>query len=227
MLQCVDSSTKKKRFSIICFHCQIVRSDEFPNSKWHTLEAGSYLVSEQSRENNHKKSPQEEASSFQLLVSFLGCQSSNAHASSMAWPHSKSPVFGLWYSYVLLSGAWPFWSTLNSLTGHGRAALVLAMPSVPSGSISSSVPLGPVFIFAPSLRTGLSSSPARLPASWLRPMARVRHQQQVTGSKVIYVGFIQTANTPPASVLLALEPRSLISGKSHAYIPYSQSVSHD
>lgn len=64
MLQCVDSSTKKKRFSIICFHCQIVRSDEFPNSKWHTLEAGSYLVSEQSRENNHKKFPPRESQQF-------------------------------------------------------------------------------------------------------------------------------------------------------------------
>lgn len=167
---------KKKRFFIICFHCQIVRRDEFPNSKFHTLEAGSYLVSEQTSENNNKKSPQEKASSFQLLVSFLGCQSSNAHVSSMAWPHSKSPIFDLWYSYVLLSSAWSFWSTLNSLIGQGRAALVLAMPSVPSSSISSSVLLGPVFIFAPSLPTGLSSSPARLPASWVRPIARVRYR---------------------------------------------------
>ena len=107
-----------KRFSIICFHCQIVRNDEFPDSKFYTLKAGSYLISEHTRENNKKNSPKRKPAVFSCLCPFLAARSSNAHVSSMAWPYSKSPALDLWRSHILLSSAWSFWSTMNSPIGQ-------------------------------------------------------------------------------------------------------------
>lgn len=117
MLQCVDSSTIKD-FPSSAFTAKLLEmmSSQILSSTLLRL-VPTWSVNTQGK-TKQKKSPQEKASSFQLLVSFFGCQSSNAHVSSLAWPHSKSPALDLWCSHILLSSAWSFWSTMNSPIGQ-------------------------------------------------------------------------------------------------------------
>ena len=74
-----------KRFSIICFHCQIVRNDEFPDSKFYTLEAGSYLISEHTRDK--KNSPKRKPAVFSCLCPFLA-----ARVQMLTFPQWLDPI---------------------------------------------------------------------------------------------------------------------------------------
>ena len=169
-----------KRFSIICFHCQIVRSDEFPDSKFYTLEAGSYLISKDIRETTKFRENLQFSAScilswlpgFKCSCFFNGLTPFQICCTwPLMFPHLalKKRRYGTHEILVLECLVLLVYPELTH-----RAALLLAMPSAPSSSLSSSVLLGPVLVFAPPLPAGLSSTPSLLPASWIRPTARLR-----------------------------------------------------
>ena len=216
-----------KRFSIICFHCQIVRSDEFPDSKFYTLEAGSYLISKDIRETTKFRENLQFSAScilswlpgFKCSCFFNGLTPFQICCTwPLMFPHLalKKRRYGTHEILVLECLVLLVYPELTH-----RAALLLAMPLAPSSSLFVSSP-GSCACLCPTFACRSIIHPVS-PASILdQAHSQVKTLTAVKGSQAIYAGFIQTAITLPSSVLLALRTKKLnLRQKSWTYSLFS------